>query len=129
MTNASVGNLGINADGSIALKTILLAHIQNAVPAFDHGARIANKAVARLIVRPAAVAGIGITGGAEQAHARADPTPRAARVVSPHGIPRKTTTTKDRVRSVEIGPDHNPRIRLGLIDRQGYAALRGPAEG
>jgi|SRR6516162_6599066 len=28
------------------------------------------------------------------------------------------------VRPVEIGPDHNPRIRLDLVDRQRYATLR-----
>jgi len=65
-------------------ETVLLAKVQNAVPAFDHGAGRANNAVARRVVSPAAVAGVGITpdptGGA--VHARADRTPRAARVVS-----------------------------------------------
>ena len=100
---------------------ILLASIQNAVPAFDHGARNANNSVARLIVRPAAVAGPGTTPGpAGQAvpAVPADRTPRAAVVVSPHGIPRKPRATKGIVRPVDIGPDHNPRIRLGFADRQ-----------
>ena len=107
------------------IETILLAHVQNAVPAFDHGAGRANNAVASRVVSPAAVAGVVIKTGSVPVRARR--TPGAARVVSPHGIPRKTR--KDRVRPVKIGPDHNPRSRLGLVDRQGYAALQGPAEG
>ena len=116
-------------DPPVPTATILLARVQNAVPAFDHGARLANNAVARRVVSPAAVAAIVIKTGAVPVPVpvRARRTPGAARVVSPHGIPRKTR--KDRVRSVEIGPDQNPRSRLGLVDRQGYAALRGPAEG
>ena len=98
-------------------ETVLLAKVQNAVPAFDHGAGRANNAVARRVVSPAAVAGVVIKTGPVPVPVRAGRTPRAARVVSPHGIPRKTSV-KDRVRPVEIGPDHNPRIRLGFADRQ-----------
>jgi hypothetical protein len=76
--------------------------------------RRANKAVALRIVSPAAVAALGITPDPTRraVHAPAG-TPRATRVVSPHGIPRKTTV-KDRVRPVQIGPDHNPGSRLAL---------------
>src|SRR6516225_6176150 len=98
------------------MKQTLLAHVHNAVPAFDHGARLANNALRRRVARPSGP----IISGA---------IPRTTRVVSPHGIPRKTTATKDSVRPVKIGPDHNMRTRLGLFDRQRYAALRGPAEG
>ena len=75
-------------DPPVPTATILLTHVQNAVPAFDHGAWLANKAVALLIVSPAAVAGPVTTpdptGRAERV--RADRTPRAVRVAPTQAV-------------------------------------------
>src|SRR6516164_11046653 len=107
-------------DPPVPTATILLAHVQNAVPAFDHEARIANNSVACLIVRPAAVAGPVIRPGPVPVPAvPADRTPRAAVVVSPHGIPRKTQTSPGAV--IVVGGAH--------VEPGGCLSLLGPAEG
>src|SRR6516164_3998414 len=107
-------------DPPVPTETILLAHVQNAVPAFDHGARIANNSVARLIVRPAAVAGPVIkTGPVPVPAVRADPTPRTVRVVSPHGIPRKTQFSLGAV--IVVGGAH--------VEPGACLSPLGPAEG
>src|SRR6516165_4638444 len=58
------GAAQVALDPPVPTATILLARVQNAVPAFDHGARLANNAVARRVVSPAAVAAIVIKTGA-----------------------------------------------------------------
>ena len=65
-------------------ETILLAHVQNAVPAFDHGARIANNAVARRQNRRAAY-GYGYGAGVVGAGVAAAAVGTAAAATSPWG--------------------------------------------
>jgi len=95
---------------------VLLAIVHDAVAASDRGTGRTANAVARRVVSPAGPAPPGAT-------------PRAIRVVGPHGVPGDASRAAQAIDGSRVTPDIDPRHRISLADRQRQAALLGPAKG